>query len=206
MVAVYTSTTQLSFSSESPTGLQSIRSMMKVLCDVEFLIIFLQFIYVLAFTQRAHHTGVDVTQTIKRQKNVKFSTAKQAWSISLGADRFRFVSLIVYKLQTIIYNDRDQFVVTEWPKKTKHLHYMGVMGENRGKLYAIGGYSNNIEFYNMTRWSELEGVSYTPQNSASISTPNGIYMASGATIFRFDNDELVNMGHLIRVKNKFLVF
>lgn len=99
----------------------------------------------------------------------------------------------------------DGETVTEWPKKTKHLHYMGVMGENRGKLYAIGGYSNNIEFYNVTRWSELEGVTYSPQNSASISTPNGIYMANGATIFRFDNDELVNMGHLIRGIKQFIM-
>jgi hypothetical protein len=79
---------------------------------------------------------------------------------------------------------------------------MGVMGENRGKLYAIGGYNNQIEFYNVTRWSELEGVLYGPDNSVSISTPNGIYMASGNTIYRFDNDELVTMGHIHHVKNK----
>jgi hypothetical protein len=77
------------------------------------------------------------------------------------------------------------------------------MGDNRGKLYAIGGYSQGqIEFYNVTRWSELEGVTFGPYSSVSISTPNGIYMAASNTIYRFDNDEVVTMGHIHHVTNK----
>ena len=65
MVAVYTSTTQLSFSSESPTGLQSIRSMMKVICDVEFLIIF----YSLSMFWRSRKELIILAYTLLRLSN-----------------------------------------------------------------------------------------------------------------------------------------
>ena len=77
------------------------------------------------------------------------------------------------------------------------------MGENRGKLYALGGYSRSVEFYNNTRWSEVEGKSWGWDSTVTLSTPNGIYMAGGTTIYRFDNDEFVDMGHVIHVKKKF---
>ena len=90
--------------------------------------------------------------------------------------------------------------MTEWNKKTKYSHAHGVMGENRGKLYAFGGpYNSQIEFYNRTRWSEVEGITYGYDNSVSISTPNGVYFANSNTIQRFDDDKFVTLGHVHHV-------
>ena len=75
------------------------------------------------------------------------------------------------------------------------------MGENRGKLYALGGLSNQVEFYNITRWSEVEGLTWARDSSVSISTDNGIYLTYGNQIWRFDNDKFVDLGHVLHVLN-----
>ncbi|CBY13976.1 unnamed protein product, partial [Oikopleura dioica] len=61
-----------------------------------------------------------------------------------------------------------------------------------------------VEFYNITRWSEVEGITWST-GSVSISTPNGIYLTRSKTIYRFDNDEFVDMGHLLHVIKQFIM-